>query len=79
MAKKKAKKKVAKPKTESKKADITKVKDLVDCNTTEEQVGWILQTIEKLYADDYNIEKRLNQRIDRIIAALGKSKSVKGL
>lgn len=71
MAKKKIKKK--------KKAVITKVKDLVDCDTTEEQVAWILRTIEKMYKDDYNIEMRLNQRINRLVDALDKSKSVRGL
>jgi len=60
-----------------KKADITKAKDLVDCDTVEEQVGWLLQTIEKLYVDDYNIEKRLNERIDRLIVAIDKSKSIR--
>lgn len=66
-------------KAKPKKADITKVKDLVDCDTTAERLGCILQTIEKLYKDDYNIEKRLNERIDKIVFAIDHSKSTKGL
>ncbi len=78
MAKKKAKKAKKAVGTEQL-ASACEKKDLVDCTTLAEQVGWLLVTIEKMYVDDYNIEKRLNQRIDRIVTALDKSKSVRGL